>query len=57
MKIRLILTRLLKKYEIEHNLKWRRTTEDSYATLIIGGSRSGKTDALQNLKYQINKNK
>ena len=33
----------------EHNLKWRYIPDHSYRILIIGGSGSGKTNALLNL--------
>ena len=34
---------------IEHNLKWPYIPDDPYRILIIGGSGSGKTNALLNL--------
>ena len=43
----------------EHNLKWPYIPDHPYRILIIGGSTSGKTNALLNLKnnqpdiYQI----
>ena len=33
----------------EHNLKWLYIPDDTYRILIIGGSGSGKTNALLNL--------
>ena len=33
----------------KHNLKWLYIANDSYRILIIGGSGSGKTNALLNL--------
>ena len=33
----------------EHNLKWMYISDHPYRILIIGGSRSGKTNALFNL--------
>ena len=33
----------------EHNLGWLYIPDDPYRILIIGGSRSGKTNALLNL--------
>ena len=33
----------------EHNLKWLYITDHPYRSLIIGGSKSGKTNALLNL--------
>ena len=37
------------KKKIEHNLKWPYIPDHPYSILIIGGSRSGKTNALLNL--------
>ena len=33
----------------EHNPNWTEITDDLYRTLIVGGSGSGKTNALLNL--------
>ena len=39
--------------EINHNLNWRYFSDNPYRILIIGGSRSGKTNLLFNLiKHQ-----
>ena len=39
--------------EINHNLNWRYISDNPYRILIIGGSRSGKTNLLFNLiKHQ-----
>ena len=35
--------------KIEHNLKWTYILDHPYRILIVGGSRSGKTNALLNL--------
>ena len=35
--------------KIEHNLKWRYIPDHPYRILIVGGSGSGKTNALLNL--------
>ena len=44
---------------IEHNSKWPHIPDHPYRILIVGGSGSGKTNALLNLKkknqYLINK--
>ena len=37
------------KKKIEHNLKWPYIADHPYRIIIIGGSRSGKTNALLNL--------
>ena len=34
---------------LEHNLKWRYIPDHPYRILIVGGSGSGKTNALLNL--------
>ena len=36
----------------EHNLRWPHIPDHPYRVLIIGGSRSGKRNALLNLKKQ-----
>ena len=38
-----------KQNKTKHNLKWLYIANDSYRILIIGGSGSGKTNALLNL--------
>ena len=39
----------MKKKKREHNLKWLYIPDHPYGILIIGGSESGKTNALLNL--------
>ena len=36
----------------KHNLRWSHIPDHPYRVLIIGGSRSGKRNALLNLKKQ-----
>ena len=38
------------KNKTEHNLKWSYIPDHPYRILIIGGSRSAKTNALLNLR-------
>ena len=38
---------------IEHNSKWPHIPDHPYRILIVGGSGSGKTNALLNLKKKI----
>ena len=38
--------------KIEHNSKWSHIPDHPYRILIIGGSGSGKTDALLNLRNE-----